>query len=227
MDQLPDDGQLARDNGPLLDRGRTLAITTPEQLIEAKELVVQLATRDGRVVEWFRDIKANAAALHKSLCAREREFRDPIAGVRARLTVEILAYEDRARAAAESENLRLAQAARKADEERRLDLAESAEADGQPDVAEAILTAPLVVPVAHAIPAIPKVAGVGHRETWKTEVVNFAALVAYVAEHQDKLGLLVPNDAALRSYAQSLKGAAAIPGVRFYPVGSLSVRRQP
>ena len=103
---------------------------------------------------------------------------------------------------------------RKEEEERQLQAAILAEQEGNKDEAEAILAAPVSIPTVTVAPQVAKVEGVFTRTTWSAEVLDFGALVRYVAAHPEWESLLEPNTPNLNRLAISQHEALSIPGVR-------------
>lgn len=119
----------------------------------------------------------------------------------------------------ESEQLRLAEGQKKA--EALLAEADEAAASGDTQTAEALESQAAAIqetavpcPVVR-ISAPEKLQGSSVRKIWRARVVN-AALVP------DEYKII--NQKALDAYASAMKSEAKIPGVEFYPEGSVSIR---
>lgn len=91
--------------------------------------------------------------------------------------------------------------------------------------AEAVELAEIAPPVAIVAEA-PKAAGIATRQTWKAEVIDFAALVKAAAERPELLPYLEANMQTINGVAKSLKAECRIPGVRVYAEEGLAVRRK-
>jgi len=83
----------------------------------------------------------------------------------------------------------------------------------------AVLTMPAVVQEA------PRVAGISTSKTVDFEVVDLHALVRYVAEHPEHVGLLAPDTVRLRAQVKATGLKTALPGVRVFPKSTMSARR--
>lgn len=78
-----------------------------------------------------------------------------------------------------------------------------------------------------AAPEPPRVDGTSVRALWRAEVTDFPALVRYVAQHPEHMGLLKPDQSALDRLAKALReGLRSIPGVRPVKESSVAVRRR-
>jgi len=119
----------------------------------------------------------DAHAKHKKLTALRTRILKPfndIAGDARHAIGSYSAQKQRERAEAQ----RVAEeAARKAQEEVKLAQAEQAEAEGNKDVADAILEAPTAAVTVNVVEA-PKIDGVHTREKWDVEVFDLKALFA-------------------------------------------------
>lgn len=152
---------------------------------------------------------------------------------------------EEAERAAEAERVRLEQerAAAEAAEREARARADAALAQGDTDAAMAAIAAAEeanataaeaaeraelaeIAPTIAMPAATPKAAGISTRQTWKAEVVDFAALVKAAGERPELLAYLQPNDSAIAGVAKALKGETRIPGVRVYAEESLAVRRK-
>ena len=110
-----------------------------------------------------------------------------------------------------------AEAARKADEERkRLAAIEARErAAGNAEAAQVIKeAAEMVAPVPVVMPPPVKVAGEATRELWHAVVDDLDALCLAVGTGKVSRENVLPNMPTLNSQARSLKGTLSIPGVR-------------
>lgn len=118
--------------------------------------------------------------------------------------------QDRLRRVAEAE------AARKADEERKRLAAEAEkqQAAGNTETAHAISqAAQMVAPVPVSIERT-KIAGESTREVWRAEVTDIVELARAVAEGKVSAECLLPNMPVLNGQARALKATLNLPGVR-------------
>lgn len=110
-------------------------------------------------------------------------------------------------------------------EEREAEI-EHAEATGaSPVEVKAIAEAPLPAPVVMARPVLPpKAAGVVMKEAWKGEITDLWAFVQFAVQNnrRELIGLIAQDRPAVNSFARSIKGAAAIPGLRIWDDGQVA-----
>lgn len=71
----------------------------------------------------------------------------------------------------------------------------------------------------------PKAVGISARGTWKAEVTDKAALIAFIATRPDLLHLVDVNQSGLNAMAKALKDAMTMPGVRAYQERTIAARR--
>jgi len=112
------------------------------------------------------------------------------------------------------EEKRLQAEARKRAEEEALRQALEAEALGEKEEAEAILSEPVYVPPIKVVSEIPKSKESHIRETWSAEVMDLKALVAAIAAGKAPLQAVMADMTFLNGQARSYKEALNMPGVR-------------
>jgi len=112
------------------------------------------------------------------------------------------------------EERRLHEEARKREEEEVLRQAIEAEAAGEKEEAEQILSEPVYVPPIRVASEIPKSKESHIRETWSAEVVDLETLFRGIRDGKAPLQCLMPDMTFLNGQARSYKQALNIPGVR-------------
>jgi len=123
---------------------------------------------------------------------------------------KLTTYEEAAKRAAAEEAQRMAEAERKAEENRRLTAAVEAEASGDRLTAEAIMNEEPAEIVVTVQPEMATIAGVGRTyDVWSAEVFDIVALVKH-----GKAEFLLPNQTALNALAKAFRNNMGIPGVR-------------
>lgn len=227
----------------LLERAVALVINSSEMKQIGWDLINGIAELRKDIAGDFADSKGKAYEAWKAICAQEKGHLDKLVEPDQIVRQKLSAYETECRRIQEEidrqareaarkqqeeaqrqaeENARVArEQARKEAEEKRLEEALAAEAAGKPEVAQAILDAPVtVVPVPPVIvPMIPvvvpqtsginaKVEGQGSMiETWCYEVTDEKAIPREY---------LLVNESAISKVVKALKGATSIPGIRPY-----------
>ena len=169
--------------------------------------------KDGKALlkeidEGYNDIIRDAHQLHKKAVARKAKYYSPVEdGVK--FVKGLLERFDGAQEAIwQAEKRRLREIARKEEEERRLQEAIEAEANGETEEAEAIIQEEIYVPPIILQKETPKVVGGPvYRTVWDFEIVNEGLIPRQY---------LQPNMVAIGSVVRSLKSATNIPGIRAF-----------
>lgn len=212
-----------------------------------------IAPMKRKIADTFRPRIEQAHALHKGLLADERRFLTPWEEADRLINGRLVDYEKEAarvrreaEAAAARERERLARVAQEAAaaEQRRLQAeaderaqaaALAAEAAGDTELAERIISAPVVVSAPPPVPVFtppvaapppPRAEGLSFRDSYRAEVTDLMALVRAIAgpcptcrcpaPHvgTQAITLVLPNQVALNGLARALRGAMTTPGVR-------------
>ena len=199
----------------LPEKARRLTVTTQAEYQAAGDFLLHLKAVRERINAVFDVPIAAAHASHKAALAAKAKVAGPVAEADAvvRLTVSnYLQAEERTRKQAEAVALA---ASMKVEEEARLAQATALEQAGMPDAAEAVLSAPMVVPP--MVMEAPKAEGISSREYWTYEITNAALLPREY---------LIPNEVAIGAAVRSLKHLTNIPGVRAFAKTGIATRRR-
>ena len=205
--------QLQREVMTWPERAKALAIRDAAGAQEAAAMLTCIKGLRKRIDETFDPVIKRAHEAHKAAVAAKKSVEAPLTEAESIIKRGLSAWqaeEDRRR---REEEARLAAIARREEEERRLAEALHAEAMGEPDLAEAIISEPVVAPVVRVAPT-PKINGVSFSQVWSAEVIDMAALVRFVAINPAMINLVQPNLTALNAMARAQKSALNIPGVR-------------
>ena len=206
---------------------------------------------NGPEIAEMRDAVDKAHEAHESALKVWHRWLDPLLAIEKLLKGKILAF-DRAKKAEEdakqraieaAEQKKRDEAARKIREEADKKAREEAariqrdrtipKAEKQAAIEDAKASAAAVAeeqiatvqaaPMPTMEPMYERSSAVSARQNWTAEVVNFPALVAWVAQApNERIGYILPNEQALRSAAKAMKSLAKIPGVRVYDAGSVA-----
>lgn len=192
-------------------------IKTPEEYLAVGELWKQGKALLEEIKEGYDDLIQAAHKLHKDTIAkRDRYYVPTEEGVKAAKQLMSVYDEEQERIQRE-EKARLAEIARKAEEERRLQEALAAEASGEKEEAEEILQEPVHIAPVVVPKVVPKIkGGPSFRVVWAAEVRDIKALCRAIVEGKASPNLVVPNMAALNKLAVALKDTMNVPGVRAY-----------
>ncbi len=235
-------------------------ITNDVQLQAADQVLIEVATRIAKVKEIFDPICEAANLTHKKATGARGALLTPLENTRAAITRVrggyLIALEnerkrlekeakDKADAAvklAKENHDKEVEAARLKEEGLRVDKAAALEAEGKTELAEHVLSMPIVPPPPPPPPPVyapvhfsgpTKTAGVSQRDNWKaiieTEPIEaraqLLALVKAAAEKPEQfLHLLALNASAINALAKQTKGAVQVPGFKFFNDVSTSVR---
>ena len=205
----------------LPEKADHIRIMDADTFKEAAEFTLTLRAIKKEIDNTFDPIVKKAHEAHKEAVAQKKKVLEPVEQAQKIIDGKIgefHAEQERLRRA-EEERLRkeAEEQARKEEEERRLEEASRLEQEGNSEMAEALLEAPLAPPVV-VIPKIetqaPKVDGLSVTKIYKGEVVNLAQLIQAVAQGRAPIGLLEVNQTALNGMARALKEAFSVPGCR-------------
>jgi len=192
-----------------------LEIEDSRSYVSAGEFRKEINRRDAALEAEFKPIKQSLDAAKRKVLDFEKKARGPLAEARGIVDSKILAYEEAAERERQAEEAKLREAARKADEERRIREAEEMVKEGvSQEDALAALDATPPPPAPSLGPAVPKVMGMSFREVWSAEVLDLHSLICHVAMHPELVNLLTPSESGLNAMARAQKGAFNLPGVR-------------
>lgn len=209
----------------LVDAAEKLGpLTSQVQADGCAELARGLKTIAEEIAETFGPAKKAAHAAHREICASESRYAKPVEEARRRCATLLATWTTEQERIRQAEITRLAEEARKREEEERLSRAIEAEASGNREEATAILDAPASPVAIIPPPAVAKPAGVSVRSIWRGQVTDLAALVLAVAAKRVPLDVLAVDWESLGRYARAYKGAAEWPGVTWTEEKSASVR---
>ncbi len=192
----------------LIKQAAAVAVVDGESYVAAGEWWTRLKLFREKWAEKMKPITTSAHQLHKMTVALEKEIDKPLEERQRWIKGQMESYDREQQARAKAEELRLAEIARKAQEERVLAAAIEAEKNGQKEIAQAIINTP-VQPVAVVIPKdVPKLEnGPTFREVWQFEIER-ADLIprAYLVPDMVKIGQVV----------RAMKSEANIPGIKVF-----------
>lgn len=227
----------------LVRQAQDLAVIDGATFERAGEDVKLVKAYQKRVHEVFDPIVETANIAHKTAVAQRKKLLAPAEEAEAILKRAMGAYQaeqERLRREAEEairrEQERLeAEAQRIADEEAerlrkeaedaQIDRAAEAEAQGDIETAERILSAPVFVPTVTpmpvftppmTVPQAPKLNGVSFRDQYTAELVSLDDLIAAAAGGNSAAkSCLMFNQATANGLARSTRGTLTVPGVKF------------
>jgi hypothetical protein len=196
------------------DRARALKIVDAQSYVESAELLNEIKDLRREIHNTFDPIVGKAYDAHKEAIKQKKRHEDPLVIAEAIIKGSIVAYDYQQEQIRQAEEARLRDEARKREEERILLEAIEAEQDGDTESAAEILAEPIVTPLVHAAPNVPKVSGISMRETWTFEVTNLHQLIAHCASHPEDANLLQANSVAIGAMVRARGKAFNVPGIR-------------
>lgn len=182
-------------------------IADSESLAAAADFLMEIKRRRKQWAEFNKPAKQKLDALKKELLERERQIDEPLERAENQILKPAMArFEDEQEKKRRIEEDRLRAEHKKREEDAKLAAAEAAQEQGDHDIAEQILDAPLMVaPV--VLPRHETPAGISYRTAWKFEIVDPNAVPReYLTVDESKIGGVV----------RALKGETKIAGVRVY-----------
>jgi len=219
--------ELAQTTMALADKlALSVVIHTPADLEQAVLDRQQLGATIRRVEEFFEPFVSMAYKLHKSLCSRRAELLAPLQKVdtaKADAIRDFKAAQDRLR---EAEERRLADERRREDEARAAAEAAQLEAQGEPEMAAAVLQEAIAAPApVVTLPDTTAASGAKFRRRWAWKYAGGPRAIAGTppALVQRTLQLiprefLCVDEAKVGAYVRSMKTSARIPGIDIFYV---------
>lgn len=195
-----------------------LAVSDRESFDLADAFLGAVKAYRKRIADWINPVIGAWHAGHKASVALRESLDGPAATLETTLKRRLGDYEQE-----QQRKLRAAEAAaaverQRLEDEARLQAALAADAAGDAQQAEAILTAPAPpMPVVAPPPApveIPRAQGLSFRTTYSAEVTDLGALIRAVAAGQAPIAYLQANLPALNGAARAHKEVFSVPGVR-------------
>lgn len=157
--------------------------------------------------ELYRPRITQANEVVKALRSDMQKLQEPAVKAKEHGDKELAVYQQAEEQKARAEQLRLQREAKEREEKEKLELASLAEQAGEKQLAEDILNAPSVEPVAVVAPATPKVEGLSYSTSWDFEIENESLIPRE---------FLIVDAVKIRRVITALKETANIPGVRAF-----------
>lgn len=225
----PEGAGIVHELRPLVETARAHQISDVASHEVALHAIKRLRDGERRLGDLFEPARKAADNAKKQILALRDGLIGPLAQARAIYDAGAQQYEAAQRKAAEDEQRRLEEQARKEQEDRTILDAIAAEESGDKAGAEAILAQPVAAPMITVAPQVAKVAGITERRLYSAKVENIraclAAMLADPAWHQ-ALERLVPEvESIMRPLAIAQRHALKVPGVRVVETVSRAAAR--
>jgi hypothetical protein len=200
---LPDTSEIQSTNDTMTAFVAGFSVADAPSYEEAGKYLIRIRQLRQKLDETFDEPIKKAHEAHKAMLASKKKHEAPLEaaeGVLKRKRIAWYEAEERKRQEAE----RAAQeVARKAAEERQLQEAIAAEADGDTAAADAILEEPVVAPIVRVEPTVQKSEGIAMTYTYSAQIVD-----PVIVPRE----WLIPNEKAINANARSMKESFRIPG---------------
>lgn len=198
--------EIDRETNNALVVANAFQITSDQDYVQASLERDGLKALHGKIDETFDDLISGAFKHHRALVAEKKKHAEPLEAASLVYKQKMGRWNDAQKAFAAAEEKRLREEAIKQAEADALEAAAQAEKDGNVEEAQAIISAPVVVPVVVVQKTTPKTSTV-FRTNWKYRIVDASKLPReYLVADEVKLGKI----------ARAMQGAVNVPGVEFY-----------
>jgi hypothetical protein len=204
--------------GNLVEQAQTLArnIVDKPSYDQAGELLMYAKGMRKKITQYFKGIKDPINAARNEILRKEEEALAPLEAIeKSILGPRMSAFtmeQDRLRRIEEQK----AQAeAYRLQQEAQLAAAVEAEKGGDKQMAEAIISEPIVVaPV--SVPVFEQPKGLSSRETYKGECIDIRALVQGIIDGKVPITAVEANSTVINQAARAMKSELKWPGVRVW-----------
>jgi hypothetical protein len=219
-------GVLAHRASKWPERAKALTVDDAKSYRQAGDELKGIKALRAEIEDTFKPIVQRAHATWKEALAQRARLDDPL-NLAEKIYKGLISAFDTETARKDLEDAWLRRKAQEflAMKEQEAEAMEAEAAGASAAEVAAIVERELYVPPVQVERTAPKMAGIVLTETWKAEIVDFPALIGYVAANPQFMNLLQPNDVAIGGMARALKSTMAIPGIKAYPVAGVAARR--
>jgi len=175
------------------EQARLISVTDKMSMEIADNTVDEIGKAITRINNHYKPLADAAFKSHRLITTQWNKMKQPLEDVKTHLVNQVKAYQRKVREEAEAEQRRLAEIARKQEEERRLAEAIEAEKEGNVEEAQAIIEEEMFVPTPIVRPDVPKVDGRIYATKPKARVINKMDVIKVVASNPTLIDLLDIN----------------------------------
>src|SRR5574343_298425 len=175
------------------EQARLISVTDKMSMEIADNTVDEIGKAITRINNHYKPLADAAFKSHRLITTQWNKMKQPLEDVKTHLVNQVKAYQRKVREEAEAEQRRLAEIARKQEEERRLAEALEAEKEGNVEEAQAIIEEEMFVPTPIVRPEVPKVDGRKYATKPKARVINKMDVIKVVASNPTLIDLLDIN----------------------------------
>jgi len=192
----------------IVEQAKAVKVIDSESYTLAGTLWKAIKDMMKEVADTFDPMIEAAHKSHKLSLEKKAKFYAPLEKAYKDVKRLMSDYDTEQEKIRKAEEMRLAEIARKQEEERRLAEAVALEQSGNKEEAEAIIEAPVYVPPVVVPKTVPKMnGGPVYRTIWKFKITN-ASLIPK--------DFLIPDEVKIGGVVRSMKSATNIPGVQAY-----------
>ena len=197
------------------DQAKALTVASNEDYTQGETLLSSCKQLETEIHAAFDPIVEKAHLAHKEAVAQRAKYLNPIEEGRKILKQKMIAFQQEQERIRREEQARLEAEAQKRAEDEALALASQAEAEGNTEMAEAIISEPVQAAPVVLPKMAPKASRLSAGKTlWYAEVTDIKALCKAIADGKASINLIEPNMTALNNMARAMKSTMNIPGVQ-------------
>ena len=204
--------KIQKQSEQILDQSKLLSIFDPSSFDDASLFLKEIKAIQDEISNAFDPIIKAQHQAHKKSLETKRRYSLPLQKAEAIVKAKIKEYHLEQERIRREQEAKLRHVAKKAEEERLLQMAIEAEESGDTQEAEAMLAVSPIAPVI-SIPSQTDGNGIFYREVWKFRVIN-PDLVP------DKYKIL--DERRIGAIVRALKDKTNIPGIEVYREKSVS-----
>ena len=191
-----------------IQKSNEITVITSDDYISASEFLKTLKLLQTKITAFIRPLVESAYKNWKLIKKKENTLLNPVINAENTIKLAMRKFQQEQERKRREEEIRLAELARK-EAERLQKRAEKASKKGQAEKAEALqqqaLETEMMKPIVQS--EVPKVAGIGSRESWKFRIVDIDLIPRE---------FMTPNLQRIGEVARTTKGTLKIPGIKFY-----------
>lgn len=189
------------------DQAKLIVVSDKDSMAMADNTVEAITAMMKEVDTVFKPMADKAFAAHREITGRWKTIKQPLDDAKTYLVNQVKSYQRKVREEAEAEQRRLAEIARKQEEERRLAEAIEAEKEGNVEEAQAIIEEEMFIPTPIVKPDVPKVDNRKYATRWAWKVTDI---------NKVPREYLIVDQIKMNGIVRAMKGGTHIPGIQVY-----------
>src|SRR5574343_346479 len=189
------------------EKAHLIVVSDNDSMTLADNTVESIGALIKEIDGTFKPLADKAFQAHRSITAKWKEVKQPLEDAKTYLVNQVKAYQRKVREEAEAEQRRLAEIARKQEEERRLAEAIEAEQCGNVEEAQAIIEEEMFVPTPIVRPDVPKVDGRKYATKWSWKVTDI---------NKVPREYLIVDQIKMNGIVRAMKGQTRISGIEVF-----------